>query len=138
MASERENSQRGVVDTSFLEELKAYQIDGEPDIVVDLVGLFLQETPDKLQELQRLGQQEQTTESPTAGGEPSVDVARRIAHSLKSNSATLGANHLGKLFAQAEQHYRQGEIDQANTLLPAIHQEFVAVREVLETLMPAN
>ena len=134
-----EDSQQGVVDTSFLEELKAYQIEGEPDIVADLVGLFLQETPDKLQELQRLGQQNgQTTENPAESSEPSVNVARRIAHSLKSNSATLGAKHLGELFAKAEQYYHQGDIDQANILLPAIQQEFVAVREVLETLMPAR
>ncbi len=124
---------RNIVDTSFLEELKAYQMEGEPDIVADLVGLFLQETPKKLEELTSLGKINDNN-----NGEAPTDTARRIAHSLKSNSATLGAKHLGELLAQAEQYYRQGDIDQANTLLPAIQQEFVAVRKVLETLIPAN
>ena len=128
-----------IVDTSFLEELKAYQIEGEPDIVADLVGLFLQETPSKLQELKSLGKINQSNDNDTNNNaEAPTDTARRIAHSLKSNSATLGAKHLGELLAKAEQCYRQGDIAQANTLLPAIDQEFAAVRQVLEALMPTN
>ncbi|MEM7738127.1 MAG: Hpt domain-containing protein [Deinococcota bacterium] len=63
---------------------------------------------------------------------------RRIAHSLKSNSATLGAKRLGELFAELEQQSRVGDLTQAPVLIPAIQQEFTVVKHALEAMLASS
>ena len=55
------------------------------DFVTDLVGTFLEEAPAMLAELR------------TALAARKADSFRRAAHSLKSNSHTFGAMHLGEM-----------------------------------------
>jgi CheY-like chemotaxis protein/HPt (histidine-containing phosphotransfer) domain-containing protein len=140
-----------IIDTSFLEELRGYQIDGEPDIVSDLVNLFLDETPSKLERLTKLTQAILTANGTTAltddsnqandqansqaDNKANVETVRRIAHSLKSNSATLGAKRLGELFAELEQQSRTRDLTQAPELVLVIQQEFVTVKQALEIML---
>ncbi|MEM6427753.1 MAG: ATP-binding protein, partial [Deinococcota bacterium] len=144
---------KDVIDTSFLEELREYQIEGEPDIVNDLVTLFLDETPDRLEHLSELTEMifaaestviAQSADSSNKDGinnsneKSNIEMIRRIAHSLKSNSATLGAKRLGELFAELEQQSRAGDLSQVDTLIPEIRQEFRVVKQALETMIEAG
>ena len=60
------------------------------EFVIELVGTFLEEAPVMLKELR------------DAQATGLADVFRRAAHSLKSNSNTFGATHLGEMARDLE------------------------------------
>jgi HPt (histidine-containing phosphotransfer) domain-containing protein len=58
-------------------------------------------------------------------------VARRAAHTLKSNGATFGAQSFAELCRELETLGREGELDAASELLGRADQEWERVREAL-------
>ncbi len=59
------------------------------------------------------------------------------AHSLKSNSATLGAMTLSKLAAEVEDLGRSGKTDKATELLNEMEREYVRVKPAVTELLSA-
>jgi len=59
---------------------------------------------------------------------------RRAAHTLKSNGATLGAEHFAELYRTLEQQARSGELDGAPDLVEQIEQEYRPLEEALSAL----
>jgi len=59
---------------------------------------------------------------------------RRAAHTLKSNGATLGAEHFAELCRTLEQQARSGELDGAPDLVEQIEQEYRPLEEALSAL----
>ena len=84
-------AQRGsdvTLDTAVLRELGEDL--GDPGLVRDTIGVYLDELPGRLVEIHR------------GYGEGSRDVVRSAAHALKGASAMLGAQRLGGMCAQME------------------------------------
>lgn len=71
------------VDPDVLEMLASLQEPGEPDILIELLTLFLRDTPERLRDL--------TSPAVTA-----VE-AGRVAHAVKGSAANLGATQLQTL-----------------------------------------
>ena len=67
-----------------------------------------------------------------------TDALRRAAHSLKSNSASLGARALARLCQEVEQQARLGVLHGASERVATMHTLFGDVERELRALRPAN
>lgn len=93
------------------EELLA-RMRGKEERVRKLLQLFVDEASEREAALKALRE----------GGD--VDAAILLTHSLKGNAATLSCAGLAALAKEAEFAYRNGDIKQAQALLPDIEAEF--------------
>lgn len=108
------------VDLAVLASLEGAQVEGEPDIVVELMELYLEDASGKLAAMR---------EGLTEKGGGSVG---RLAHSLKGSSANLGARRVAALCEELE---RMGEGDRScggGALLDKLELELACVRRVFE------
>ncbi len=92
---------------------------GDPELLREMVGLFLEEAPQRLAALR-----DALARADAAG-------LRAAAHSLKGGLATLGADAAAALARELEQAGAQGKLDQAAALLERLAQDFAALREAL-------
>lgn len=88
------------------------------EFVVELVETFAAETPHMLAELR------------TSFSAGAADTFRRAAHSLKSNSATFGANHLAELARSLELGGLPTSAAPIEALATAIDASVVALRSL--------
>jgi CheY-like chemotaxis protein/CHASE3 domain sensor protein len=103
-----------------LGELRSMQRGEEPDIVTELIDMFLADTPARLETLRHAIQRADPQALEQAG------------HSLKGSCAMIGARRMTDLCAQLERLARVNAIEGAETLLNDLESEFVRVRRVLE------
>ena len=108
----------GTVDLAALRGFEAIQAEGEPDLVVELIDLYLEDAPRKLAVM---------LEAAAGADEESL---RRAAHSLKGSSASLGAFGAASLCAELERTDCGDSSGQAGALLARLGQELERVREV--------
>lgn len=86
-----------VLDAAVLQGLKDLGGDDDPGLFLELIDLFLQDAPQRMQEIERgLAQDE-------------LPVLERAAHTLKSSSANIGAMTLSSLCRQMEEQARKHE-----------------------------
>jgi two-component system sensor histidine kinase/response regulator len=88
---------------------------GSADLVTKVIGLYLNDSPQRLRELR-----EALERGDTAG-------RGRIAHALKSASANLGAMTLGELCQRMERLGGTASTNEAQELLAAIEAEYAQV-----------
>ena len=105
------------VDMSVLISLEAAQADGEPDLIVDLIDLYLEDTPRRLAAMSlQLRARD-------------VRSLRREAHGVKGSSATLGAAGMARLCEAIEQLPHDRPSETAANLSLVLGREFARVRE---------
>ena len=105
------------VDPEVIEMLASLQEPGEPDLVVELVTLFLRDTPERLNEL--------------AGPVDAAQVAR-VAHAIKGSAGNLGAMTLQDVASRLEQAGHRGEsADALARLTTELHEEYARVEQYL-------
>jgi CheY-like chemotaxis protein/HPt (histidine-containing phosphotransfer) domain-containing protein len=95
---------------------------GEFHYLIEVIDSFLEDAPKLLAEL----------DNAVAIGDG--DTVRRIAHSLKSNSADFGASTLNKLCSQLEERARSSSLDTAPELAAGIAAEYREVAVQLTEL----
>ncbi len=99
------------VDPLVLDMLASLQEDGEPDLLVELITLFLQETSARLTDL--------------AGAPIDAPSTARVAHSIKGSAGNLGASGLQALAARLEAAAEEGQPEHTLRMLVAeIEAEF--------------
>jgi CheY-like chemotaxis protein len=101
-----------VIDLSVLKTFEQQMGSDGSEVMTKFIGIFLKDAPKLLGELQQ------------ASAENDVDVLRRSAHSLKSNSAMFGAMHLSELCLNLEKQAKDGTTDGAETMVTQIQQAF--------------
>jgi HPt (histidine-containing phosphotransfer) domain-containing protein len=111
------------VDIGVLEKLNALQEDGEPDIVVDLIGSFTTQTPARLTNL--------AAALATADYETVCDEA----HTIKSSARTMGGMHLGELCQQLEDLRENPAVDKIQSLSSQIQNEYLKMASELEEIV---
>ena len=79
-----------LVSRKALDNIRALQSEGEPDILTRIISIYLEDTPNQMDNLCRALQDKDVKE------------VRSIAHSLKSSSANVGAMSLSNLFKDLE------------------------------------
>jgi CheY-like chemotaxis protein len=115
----REDSPATEIDAKALEEIRALQRTGSPDLLEKIVDRYLKDAPRLLQSMREA--------AATANG----DVLRRAAHTLKSTSATLGAIRLAQHCREIESRARSGRLADAGQWLNLVENEFSLVRVAL-------
>ena len=108
------------LDQQAITELCKLQMEGEPDIVRELGGMFLERTP------ARIGAMKEAL----ARGD--AEALKREAHNLKSSSANLGAMRLSGFCKDLEILGRSGDLQGAQELMDKALMEFERVRTALE------
>lgn len=108
------------VDIATLRELQETVADNIPEIMVDLIDTYIEDSGKHLQAL---------VENFNAGNYAGLEIR---AHSLKSSSATFGAHGLANKFAQMERLLREDKAEEIRPLLEAAQEEFAAVIAILQ------
>lgn len=88
-----------------LEQLRALQKPGRPDVVAQLIATYIANSNDLIAKI---------GESLAAGD---AENFKRAAHSLKSTSASIGANALSAIAAQIEAMARAGQMEATTSLV---------------------
>ena len=110
------------VDPEVLDMLTSLQEPGEPDLVVELVTLFLRDTPERLQVL---------LARPLDGSQ-----AAGVAHAIKGSAGNLGAMVLQERASALEQAAHRGSHpERLAALADALHAEYARVERHLKDLL---
>jgi CheY-like chemotaxis protein len=108
------------VDPQVIANLRMLQEPGEPDFVTELIDHLLRDMPGRLEAL---------ADSVRRADPRGVE---RIAHSLKSSCANLGAMVLSRLCAALELRAANGTVQGGEATLAELRAEFARVRPLLE------
>ena len=109
-----------VIDRSVLAGLRKLQEPGEPDAAVELIDLFLGDTPAKIQAMQ------------SAIARSDAAALRESAHGLKGSASNLGARRLARSCAEVEKLAEAGKLAQAAEWFGKVTDEYGRVCFVLE------
>ena len=107
------------VDMAALAALEDAQIDGEQDLIVELIDLYLEDTSVKLSAIR---------EAIAVIDEESL---KRATHSLRGSSASLGAHRTAALCWELEHLGFSGSLESVESLRAELEQECELVRQVL-------
>ena len=111
------------VNLTVLENFLAAIGENTPQMVHEVITLFLETAPVLLRDIREAIEQE--------------DSARltQAAHTLKSSSAQLGAMTFSELCKTLEKTARHGSMEGTHHYLPRVEVEFARVRAVLEAVL---
>jgi len=118
--SNRSSSDIGPIDPKALDNIRALQRDGAPDIVAKLVNLYLDESPKFLLELQN------------AILANDAQAMQKAAHKFKSNSANVGAISLSVLCKDLEEMGRANTTQDTSGILAQIEIQHETACETLK------
>ncbi|MBA2269066.1 MAG: PAS domain S-box protein [Chthoniobacterales bacterium] len=118
MDEDRSDS-RGPIDQSMLERLRDLQEEGEPDLLAELVEMFLPDASARLKTLRGAVKR---------GDERFVE---RAAHTLKGSALNMGAVRMSEICAELEEVGRSGDLVRALQLLDQLDAEFSRVSREL-------
>jgi len=104
------------VDQAAIDDLRRLTEAGGPDMVDEVIALFLQDAPVQLSAMR------------AALGAGDAAGLRHAAHSLKGSSGYLGARRLMALCAEVEQSARQGSLEAGVLKVEELVDEFERVR----------
>lgn len=112
-----------VIDPQAIESLRALNPDDNDEFLREIAGIFLQDTPLRLTELD---------ESLSAGD---VSKFTRAAHSIKGSSANLGATALRAAAERLEHESRTKGLGNVGGLIDQVKAEFSRAQDELNALI---
>jgi len=107
------------LDLTVIKHLRELREPGQPDPVADLIGLFLNDAPDRLAKM---------LASMMKGDGTAL---RELAHTLKGSANNLGARPMAALSAEVERHAQSGAMTEAAVVMEKLLIEFDRVEAVL-------
>jgi PAS domain S-box-containing protein len=114
------SAKKQVIDERALEQFQALRIPGEPDPLLDLIEIFLTDTPKTVEVLLHSVQRRD------------VRAIARHAHTLKGSSGNFGARALQRVCANLEEAARHSDLSAIEELLSALRLEHEQVCRYLE------
>lgn len=116
-----------MIDRTIWERWSSLQQEGEPNLVHQLIEVFLASSEGSVQEIEK-----------SIAAKYAKGLAFH-AHSLKSSAASLGANQLAELCLKLEKAGRDNQIDQAaESSARELRTEYEAVKRELVKELPAQ
>jgi HPt (histidine-containing phosphotransfer) domain-containing protein len=109
-----------------LEGLRELQGEGEPDVLKELIELYLEDVPSQLKALREAEERDDAK---------SVEC---IAHTLKGSCGNLGAVRMAPICAELEEIGGSGDLATAPALISRLEEEFGRVCAVLEKELPRS
>jgi HPt (histidine-containing phosphotransfer) domain-containing protein len=113
-------AQGQVDDFKELMSLRAMQQAEEPDIVTELIDIFFQDTPARLEGVHQALRQADSR------------ALEHAAHSLRGSCATIGARRMAQLCLALEKEGQAGRLQEAEVIFAALESAFTCVRRTLE------
>ena len=110
-----------IMDATVLARFREDQDESKPDVVIELIDLFVRETLTSLPTLHE------------AVAEGNAQALHREAHNLKGSCAILGLRQMAAISEELEQMGRSGSIAGAEALLVQLEPQFERVRQALES-----
>jgi HPt (histidine-containing phosphotransfer) domain-containing protein len=104
------------VDLAVLLSLEEAQVQGEPDLIVELIDLYAEDTPRRLGAIR------------SAWAARDLAALRRAAHGLKGSSASLGARRVEILCEKLERSSDRELLQRGETFLTCLERELARVR----------
>ena len=114
---------RDVLDPAVVESLRQLTPPGEPDVLQEVLTLFLNEVPKKIEALR----------AAAAAGDAMV--AQRTAHSLKGSSGNIGARALHDVCRRLDDDAKNGDLSGVQTLLDQLNAEYEKVEKEIRRLL---
>lgn len=111
-----------ILDMTVVEELLSFADDGDPELLVDLIRMFLEDGPSKVRAV---------TDGLLAGD---FEKMERAAHSLKGSSGNLGARLLQETCEQMQVAARNHKLDQVRTLAGELVANYATAEAALRNL----
>ena len=115
-ANESMDQLQDPIDLATLNNLADAQGDGEPDLVVELIDLYLKDTPPRVAAMRE------------ALANCDDRLMARGAHGLKGSSATLGANQVAESCAELEQLAGGVSFQKVALVLDRLEHELTSLR----------
>jgi HPt (histidine-containing phosphotransfer) domain-containing protein len=112
-----------IIDPVAIENLRALNPDDGDAFLKDIVGIFLEDTPQRIDELKK---------SLAAKDQPTFT---RAAHSIKGSSSNLGAQKLRLVSEQLEHKSKQDGLANLESLVAQLEAEYGVVKDTLEKLV---
>ena len=109
-----------ILDASLLDSLRTLRFDGEPDPVIEIIDLFLRDTPSRLEE------------AIASFHRRNAIGIQEAAHTLKGSANNLGARRLGAAAGRLENQASTGRWDLIDELLRAATTELQLLTPELE------
>ena len=114
---------RDVLDPEVVDSLRQLTMPGEPDVLSQVLRLFLDEVPRRVERLKAAWQ----------GG--NAMELQRAAHSLKGSAANIGAHHMSEVCRQLDERGKAGDLPGARPLLDSLAEEFARVESEIRLLL---
>ena len=90
-------SQRAVLDPSVIDNLRQLTPPGEPDVLAEVLRLFLEEVPPRIARLRN------------AWAAGNIEEVHRAAHSLKGSAGNIGARRLFDVCSRLDEQGKAGD-----------------------------
>jgi HPt (histidine-containing phosphotransfer) domain-containing protein len=112
-----------VIDMGVIDELLALSEDGDPELLVDLITMFVADGPEKLRSI--------------VGGLAAGDLHQmeRAAHSLKGSAGNLGATAVQNHCDTIQVATRRQQVDGLATVVDALERDFATALRELQDLL---
>jgi two-component system sensor histidine kinase/response regulator len=114
------SSVTATLDLKIIDSLRELREPGQPDPMAELVDLFLEDAPQRLNKMR------------LAHGQGDVEILKSMTHTLKGSASNLGARRLAALCADLERQCGTGNLAESAGLLEKIDREYAQVKTALE------
>lgn len=111
-----------ILDPESIDNLRALGADGDDSFLKEIIGIFIEDTPQRIQELRT---------SFAAGDQTTFS---RAAHSIKGSASNLGAMRLRAVAEKLEHTSKHQGIAGLDQEIPALEAEFETARAELVKL----
>ena len=108
------------VEQTALENIRALQVEGDPDFLTEMIDMYLTDAPVLMDRVQRSLREED------------IQAARKAVHSLKGISGNLGARRLSELCDRMQLQADLENLGEMLALEPTLEKEFERVCAALE------
>jgi len=112
-----------VLDPAVISGLRMLTPPGEPDVLAEVLQLFLNEVPPRIDRLRNAW---------TSGN---IEEMHRAAHSLKGSAGNIGAKRLYDVCSRLDALGKAGDLATVATLVDALGEEFVKVESEIKRLI---
>ena len=112
-----------VLDPAVIDSLRQLTPPGEPDVLDEVLRLFLDEVPRRLDRLR------------AAWSAGDVTEVHRAAHSLKGSAGNIGAHALYAVCKQLDERGKAGDLAGTEHLVAALAEEFGKVEGEIRRLL---
>jgi HPt (histidine-containing phosphotransfer) domain-containing protein len=111
------------LDPTVLDSLRQLTQPGEPDVLADVLGVFLADAPARIEAIA------------TAASAGDAEALRRSAHTFKGAAAAIGATALQAACRELEETARRPDLTPGAADLAPLHREFARVRSQIVLLL---